>query len=255
MQSQPMQSQPTGTRMLEAGSHTSTQPMYYPESDGEPMGETDFHIAAILYLRQALRFFFRQVENVYVAANMLLYYEEGNPSACKAPDVFVVKGVEKHDRRIYKLWEEAAAPCVVFEITSRGTRLDDLGTKRALYEILGIQEYFLFDPLGEYLQPRLQGFRLASNQGQAYYHPLPLTEDGTLYSQELELILQPENALLRLVEPTTTQMLPTLDEAVDQMSDAIQRADAESQRADAESQRAERLAAKLRELGLDPDTL
>ncbi|MEG4029825.1 MULTISPECIES: hypothetical protein [unclassified Microcoleus] len=32
-----------------------------------------------------------------------------------------------------------------------------------------------------------------------------------------------------------------------------QRADQESQRADQESQRAERLAAKLRELGVDPD--
>ena len=48
---------------------------------------------------------------------------------------------------------------MVFEITSRGTRLEDLGTKRALYAMLGVREYFLYDPLGEYLQPPLQGYR------------------------------------------------------------------------------------------------
>ena len=53
---------------------------------------------------------------------MLLYYVEGNPSACVAPDVFVVKGVPKQERRIYKLWEELQPPTVVFEITSRGPR-------------------------------------------------------------------------------------------------------------------------------------
>jgi hypothetical protein len=112
--------------------------VYYPESDGKPIGETDFHINTILYLRQALRHFSRLAEQVYVAANMLFYYEEGNPSAVTSPDVFVVKGIAKHDRRTYKLWEERVAPCVIFEITSRSSRLDDLGTKRELYEMLGV---------------------------------------------------------------------------------------------------------------------
>lgn len=73
---------------------------------------------------------------------MLFYYEQGNIAEFKVPDVFVVKGIAKHDRRVYKLWEEQQAPCVVFEITSRGTRLEDLGTKRALYEMLGVRESY-----------------------------------------------------------------------------------------------------------------
>ncbi len=50
---------------------------------------------------------------------MFLYYKEGNPRANKAPDVMVIKGVEKHKRRTFKIWQEQAAPCVIFEISSR----------------------------------------------------------------------------------------------------------------------------------------
>jgi len=98
---------------------------------------------------------------------MLLYHEEGNPAACVAPDVFVVQGVAKRERCTYRLWEEGQPPAVVFEITSRGTRLEDLGTKRALYAMLGVQEYFLYDPLGSiYSYPcKAIGCRRASISG------------------------------------------------------------------------------------------
>lgn len=193
--------------------------IHYPETDGQPMGESDVHIAAILYLRRALRYLFRHTAQTYVAANMFLYYEEGNPEARRAPDVFVVKGVSKQDRRIYKVWEEQIVPCVIFEITSRNTRMEDLGVKRGLYELLGVNEYFLFDPLDEYLSPRLQGFRLV----EGYYHPLTLSPDGTLSSQELEVILKPEGALLRVINPTTGKEVPTLDEALDQAEAEVAR--------------------------------
>ena len=176
------------------------------------------------------------------AGNMLFYYEEGNPAEFKVPDVFVVKGIAKHDRRIYKLWEEKAAPCVVFEITSRSTRLEDLGTKRALYEMLGVREYYLFDPLDEYLRPRLQGFKLVAG----IYQPVKPSLDGSLLSRELGLVLRPDGKLLRLVDPATGEPLPTLDEAVNRWKmrwrPPGQRCAAgsklEAQRAEAEAQRA-----------------
>jgi Uma2 family endonuclease len=209
--------------------------IYYPESDGQPIGETEFHINAILHLLQSLRYFFRQAAAVYVAADMLFYYEEGNPSAFKVPDVFVVKGVSKQRRRTYKLWQERVAPCAVFEITSPSTWLEDLGGKRALYEKLGVPEYFLFDPLDEYLSPRLQGFRLVNN----YYQPMTLSAVGTLSSQELGAILRPEGELLRVVDPVTNEIVPTLDEAVKLAEAEAKRAQAEAERAQAEAERAE----------------
>ena len=209
--------------------------IHYPESDGKPVGETDFHVAALFHLWQALRWHFRNDPYVYVAGNMLFYYEEGNIAAFKVPDVFVVKGIVKQDRRVFKLWEERQAPCVVFEITSRGTRREDLVDKRTFYERLGIQEYYLFDPLNEYLHPQLQGFVLAGGS----YRQVQASGDGSMASRELNLLLRPEDKLLRLVDLATGRRLPTMDEAARLMADALDIARSEMQRAVLEAQRAE----------------
>ncbi len=135
--------------------------IYYPESDGEPMAETDTHRKQMVYLIEALDDYFRDDPQVYVAGNLFLYYEEGDPRQVVAPDAFVVKGVPKGDRRTYNLWEEGdKGPQVVFEVSSRRTRKEDLGPKKGTYEMLGVREYFLFDPLGEYLEPPLVGYWL-----------------------------------------------------------------------------------------------
>lgn len=181
----------------------------YPESDGQPIGETDFHFTTIILLVQALRDYFAE-QPVYVAGDLMFYYEPGNPRAVKAPDVLVVKGVSKHKRRIYKLWEEQVVPCTIFEITSQQTGSADLTTKYQLYERLGIKEYFLFDPLGEYLQPHLQGFALVKGR----YQALPLSAESELISRELGLILRPQEDLLRLVDSYTGQVLATSHESV-----------------------------------------
>ena len=199
----------------------------YPESDGQPIGETDFHITATLLLLQMLRDHFESNPQVYVASDLMFYYEPGNPRAVKAPDILVVKGVGKHKRRVYKLWEESAIPCTIFEITSKQTAQADLTSKYQLYERLGIKEYFLFDPLDEYLQPRLQGFILV----QGHYQTLPLSIEGELISRELGLILRPQGDLLRLVDSYTGQMLATSKEYAQRVELVEQKVHVETQRA------------------------
>jgi Uma2 family endonuclease len=190
-------------------STTTAKQIQYPETDRKPMAETDVHIDVLIYLREGLKDYFRDDPQMYVAGNMLLYYEEGNPAASVAPDVFVVQGVAKGERRTYRLWEEGQAPAVVFEITSRGTRLEDLGTKRALYAMLGVQEYFVYDPLGEYLQPPVQGYRLQEGE----YQRMVAAGEGELVSQMLGLELRVEAGRLRLVNPATGERLLTPAEA------------------------------------------
>lgn len=216
---------------------TTPQQIHYPESDGKPMGETDVHIDALIYLREVLRDYFRDEPQMYVAGSMLLYYEEGNPAACVAPDVFVVQGVAKGERRTYRLWEEGQAPVVVFEITSRGSRLEDLGTKRAIYAMLGVRGYCLYDPLGEYLRPPLQGYRLQEGE----YQRLPSGDEGRLTSQPLGLELRLEDGRLRVFNPTTSERLLTPAEAL-----AARRTEAYARRA-AEAE-LERLRAELARL-------
>lgn len=188
---------------------TAREQIHYPETDGKPMAETDVHIDVLIYLREGLKDYFRDAPQVYVAGNMLLYYEEGNPAACVAPDVFVVQGVAKGERRIYKLWEEGQPPAVVFEITSRGTRLEDLGTKRVLYAMLGVREYFVYDALGEYLQPPLQGYQLQEGE----YQRMAAEGKGELVSQVLGIELREEQGRLRVINPATGERLLTPAEA------------------------------------------
>jgi Uma2 family endonuclease len=152
--------------------------------------------------------FFRQVLDVYVAGNMMFYFEEGDPSACVAPDVFVVKKPDKKMRRTYKLWEEEQAPSVIFEITSRSTKFADSGNKHELYERLGVREYFLFDPLSEYLKPSLQGFRLIDGR----YKAIQPNADESLTSGELGLKLLREDLMLRLIDAKTGKKLLMHDE-------------------------------------------
>jgi Uma2 family endonuclease len=224
---------------------TAVQPIHYPESDGKPMAETEVHIDVLIYLREALKDYFRDAPQVYVAGNMLLYYEEGNPAACVAPDVFVVQGVAKRERWTYRVWEEGQPPTVVFEITSRASRLEDMGTKRALYAMLGVREYFLYDPLDDYLRPPLQGFRL--KQGE--YERVPPGNEGALVSQALSLELRVEERQLRVVKPSTGERLLTPAEAQAARrteADARQAAEARAALAEAELDRLRGELARLR---------
>jgi Uma2 family endonuclease len=211
-----------------------------PEEDGRPMGETQFHVIAILHLYAALDQFFEAIEDIYVSADMLLYYDQDAPAKYVVPDVFVVKGVAKHVRRIYKLWEEKLAPQVVFEISSRSTRWQDKGSKLGLYQEMGVNEYFIFDPLDEYLQPALQGFRRVG----ATLEPIQANADGSIASQELGLILRSEQTLLRLVNPKTGEPLLTLSEAMALAEQETERAQAEAERAEMEAERAQVEAAR-----------
>jgi Uma2 family endonuclease len=180
----------------------------YPETDGKPMGEGDYQIACMYYLRQALQFFFKPREEVYVAANLFWYYEEGNVKARVAADIMVVFGVPKHYRRSFRQWREAAGPQVIIEIASWKTWRTDLYKKPELYARLNVQEYYLFDAERRYFDQPLLGFR---RQGRRMVQR-PVAADGGLLSNRLGLRLVPEGALLRLVEAKTEKPLPTADE-------------------------------------------
>ena len=177
----------------------------YPESDGQPVAETDVHRTLMFALIGMLQAFFRDDPHVYISGNLFVYYQEGAPQRVVAPDVFVVPGIPNHPRRVYKLWEEGVVPAVVFELTSRSTRREDLRSKYDLYERLGVTEYFLFDPLGEYLRPPCRGYRLR----QGRYRPLPPAEDGALWSAVLGLALHGRGEQLRLYDPAGQRWLPT----------------------------------------------
>ena len=190
-------------------------PVEYPSADGQPMGETPVHRDCTIDAIGALQEFFAERPDVYVGADMFLYYEEGNPRASVVPDVFVVLGAVKDElreggwRETYKLWEEPKGPDFVLEVTSPSTRRQDQVRKRALYATLGVREYFLYDPKGEYLNPPLQGAGLRGGG----YAPLAPSRmpDGAwgLWSEVLGLYLHRRGRALRLRDPATGRDLLT----------------------------------------------
>jgi Uma2 family endonuclease len=178
----------------------------YPESDGEPMAETELHLREMVYVWEGLEDRFEAAPDVFVGANLFLYYRKGDPTAVVAPDGFVVKGVSKllpgnQMRRKYLLWEERQAPCFVLETTSTSTRRKD-EEKKEIYARLGVAEYFQFDPDGEYLDPRLQGVRLMGGQDRRYRTIRP-EPDGALLSQTTGVLFRAEGNRLRLTDAAT----------------------------------------------------
>lgn len=179
----------------------------YPTSDGQPMAETSLHLNVMFDLIGALRRRYRNTPDVWVGGNLFLCYEQGNPRAAVAPDVLLARGVRKYDRDNYLLWQERP-PSLIFEITSRSTRSEDVRKKKGIYERIGVEEYVLFDPYAEYLKPDLQGFRLLDGK----YRPMRANPDGSLSSQTTGLLLRRERERLRLIDAATGERLLWMEE-------------------------------------------
>ena len=181
--------------------------LFYPDSDGLPMAESDPARDYLLYGVEALGLYFQDRADVYVSGNLFIYYKRGVPDAVVAPDVFVIFGVENKKRRSYKAWEEdGKLPAFVLEITSKTTQENDEEDKPKKYQSLGVLEYFQYDPTGDYLRPQLKGVRLVGNCYQAIVGHFS-GETFSLHSQTLGLDLRLTDGELRFYEPETDKRL------------------------------------------------
>ena len=212
--------------------------LFYPTGDGEPVAETYDHFYVLAIVLEVLRQFLGD-RQATVLGNQFLYYAQGFPRLRTAPDIMVIFDVATGGRDNYKIWEEGQVPAVIFEMTSKGTRHQDEGFKKTLYEQLGVQEYWQFDPKGEWIPEQLRGYRL---RGEVYE---PITDSQ---SQPLQLRLTVDGKLIAFYRLDTGEKLLIPDE----LAVALKQAETQVEQ---ERQRADRLAARLRELGEDPDAV
>ena len=192
----------------------------YPESDGKPMAETEYHRDIMIDFIQMLKHYFRNTNDVHVSGNLLMYYEEGNPRKSISPDVFVAFGVSKKRRRTYKIWEEGHAPDFVLEVASPSTYRHDQTRKKDLYaSVLGVREYYIYDPYHE-VNPYFLGFRLVDGT----YEEITFVDDR-LPSLVLGLELDERDGVFGLYDPKRLVWLEPLEEQVKQEAQARQEAE------------------------------
>ncbi|MFN6036003.1 MAG: Uma2 family endonuclease [Dolichospermum sp.] len=228
-----------------------------PPSDlysDEPTVETELHLEQIMLLIKCLKWLWKDRYDFYAAGNLTIYYSPNQKKSeyFRGPDFFVVLGTERKTRKSWVVWEEDGKyPNFILEILSPSTANTDKEYKKEIYQnTFRTPDYFWFDPY----TLDFAGFYLTNGK----YQPLEPNEKGHLWSEQLGLYLGINQGLLRYFTPAG-ELVPTPEEtaAEETRKTAIQaqRAEKESQRAEWEARRAERLAAKLRELNIDPDTI
>jgi hypothetical protein len=79
----------------------TTEEITYPSSDGQPMADSTIQYQWITKIQGGCDALFRDDPNVFVAGDLLWYPVEGKNTICQAPDVMVVFGRPKGDRRSY----------------------------------------------------------------------------------------------------------------------------------------------------------
>lgn len=229
---------------------TAAKPeIIYPESDGQPMADNTIQFRWIVTFKENLELLLAAVADVFVAGDLFWYPVEGSLRR-QAPDVMVVFGRPKGDRRSYKQWEENnIAPQVVFEILSPGNTATEMAKKLVFYQRYGVEEYYIYNPDTVELTGFLRDGDLLE----------PVEEINGLVSPLLGIRFQLTEGSLQIYRPDGERFL-TFAELEQRAREAEQRAELERQRAEQAEQRAEQaeariqaLSARLRELGIDPE--
>jgi Uma2 family endonuclease len=184
-----------------------TEEILYPETVDSIMPEGILHFLLSVRLTSTLLAFLVNRPDVKVFGNLMLYYEEGEPRKFISPDLMICVGLEKSPTSVYKLWETRVVPSVVIELASETTWFNDVSNKLAIYQRLGVQEYYVYDIEYKHLPAPLTAYRLESGV---------LTEievvNGRILSESLGLELVDTGETLRFFNPETKEFLMTPEE-------------------------------------------
>ena len=245
-----------------------------PCDDGIPM-ETQRHKMQMDLLIHSLYPWLEKRDNGYISGNMFIYYSAAQlkNQDFRGPDFFAVLDVPKTERKSWVVWEEGKAPDIVIELLSKSTANEDKTVKKDIYQNqMRVPEYFWYDP---FAPEDFAGFRLVGNT----YQQMTWEEKG-YFSEGMQLYLTRWEGDNEGVTTTWLRwadvegnILPTRGEIAQQAQQETREAKQEAQQAQQQAQQAQqqaqqaeqeaqqaqtekmKFAAKLREMGIDPETL
>ncbi|MEB3882194.1 Uma2 family endonuclease [Lyngbya sp. CCY1209] len=213
----------------------------------EPPLESYLHLQQIILLLNCLDWLWRDKTDYFAAGNLSIYYspEQVKTKDFRGPDFFVVLNTEQKPRKSWVVWEEGGKyPHVIIELLSNSTANVDRNTKKQIYqEIFRTPEYFWFSPDTS----EFRGFHLVNGE----YQDIQPSDRGYLWSHQLQLFLGIYENKLRFFT-ADGDLVPTPEESA---TNEKQQRELAEQQLETERQQKEKLIAKLRELGIDPDTV
>jgi Uma2 family endonuclease len=234
-----------------------TLPTMYdlPSENPEESGLLDeFHDLQPQILSATLRLTDYAKSDIFTGTDLNLYYDVRHPQWYKRPDWFLALGVERlyrgtDLRSSYVVWQEGVSPFVVVELLSPGTETEDLGDQAELLEIeaaeTGVKPPRKWEVYEQILRvPYYIVFSRYTNQLRFFQLVGGRYQEQTLDAQQPQIWI-PELALgIGLwhgsYEGIERLWLRWYDDRGWILTD---------------TERADRLAARLRELGEDPDAL
>ncbi|AFZ42556.1 protein of unknown function DUF820 [Halothece sp. PCC 7418] len=237
-----------------------------PDSDDTPVDNELQELIPHL-LRSILALIWSDRWDWYFGIDMGIYYDP-NQSAI-VPDGFLSLGVprvkDENLRLSYVLWEEENVPILALEVISQ-TSNQEYTKKKEIYQTIGIQYYVIYNPQRK-RKPRLevyslenQEYVLLGNQSPVWLEAIGLgigldrgTDQGVTrewlywYDKNGERFLTPE-------ERSRQAEFQKQQAEFQKQQVEFQKQQAEFQKQQAET-KAERYARRLRELGIDPESL
>jgi Uma2 family endonuclease len=225
----------------------------FPCSDGKPV-DSELQELVPGLLKYILMRIWKDKLDYLFAIDMGFYYGDG----CVSADGLLCLGVEqpKHDqkRSSYILSKEKVVPVLVLEVVSKtyGGEYDD---KKETYQKIGILYYVVYSPLVSDAD-RLAVYKLVAGE---YVLQAGLGNEGRVWLPEVGLAIGREK---RNYDQTDREWLYWYDRAGVRYPTPLEAEEAEAEKAIVEAERANLAAAKvrllserLRELGVDPDSL
>ncbi len=235
----------------------SQLPRYFPSADELPDSDetpVDNELQELIpgLLKAILLILWSERMDWFFGIDMGIYYDPDLPAI--VPDGFLSLGVERfYDEELrpsYVLWDENVIPILALEIVSQTYR-KEYSTKLEQYAALGVLYYVIYSSRRR-RKPRLEVYKLVNGKYELQMgNPVWLPEVGLGIGCERGNYSGVTREWLYWYNQEGKRY-PTPQEWILQET---QRAQQETQRAQQETQRAQKLADKLRELGIDPDTV